>query len=102
MPVVYLSDHDIRGLLETMEVTCENQELAFDPDLQVQPCSIDLRLSDVFWKPSRTRQLWRLIGRRRTVVDLRHSHSHDLDPLRDWKRFLLRWATPSRSDLGPR
>lgn len=69
------------GLEET------DQEPPFDAANQVQPCSIDLRLSSVFWKRSRRRQIWRRLTRRGDyAVDLRRSQSHAIDPLRDWKR----------------
>jgi deoxycytidine triphosphate deaminase len=70
-----------------MSVTGPNQEHPFEPERQVQPCSIDLRISNVFWKPRRRRRIWRRILRREIVIDLRRSSIHDLNALRDWKRF---------------
>lgn len=87
---MYLSDQDIEALLPDLAIEGDTAGLAFDPNLQVQPCSIDLRVSNVFWKPSRRRRLWRRALRLRdTAIDLRRSHIHDLDPRRDWKRVEL-------------
>jgi deoxycytidine triphosphate deaminase len=87
---MYLADRDIRELLPVLRMEGERDGHPFDPDRQIQPCSIDLRVSSVFWKPSRRRRLWRrLLARRETAIDLRRSHVHDLDPRRDWKRVVL-------------
>ena len=51
---MYLSDKDIHGKLPELDIDCENPDYPFDANAQIQPCSIDLRLSNVFWKP-RTR-----------------------------------------------
>jgi deoxycytidine triphosphate deaminase len=87
---VYLADRDIRALLPELGIEGPDPDRPFSPD-QIQPCSIDLRISNVFWKPSRRRRLSRrlLLWRRAYVVDLRRSGAHDLDPLRDWKRLQL-------------
>jgi deoxycytidine triphosphate deaminase len=62
----------------------------YDEAEQVQPCSIDLRVSNIFWKASRTRRLRRrLLPRQGVTIDLRRSQIHDLDPLRDWSRVEL-------------
>ncbi|HEY2282112.1 MAG TPA: dCTP deaminase [Solirubrobacteraceae bacterium] len=83
---MYLTDRDIRVLSDEMGLTGPNPEHPFEPDRQIQPCSIDLRISNVFWKPRRRRRLWRRILGREIVIDLRRSNIHDLDALRDWKR----------------
>jgi len=85
---VYMSDHEIRGLLGDMGIDGPNTDHPFEPDRQIQPCSIDLRISNVFWKPRRQRRVWRrLMPWRDIAIDLRRSSLHDLDPIRDWKRF---------------
>jgi deoxycytidine triphosphate deaminase len=88
---VYVSDHELRGLLGEMDLggADDGAAAAFDPDTQIQPCSIDLRISNVFWKPSRRRRIVRRLGRRVGSVDLRHAGAHDLEPLRDWKQYVL-------------
>jgi deoxycytidine triphosphate deaminase len=84
---MYLADHEIRQLLPELRIEGPNERYPFEPNEQIQPCSIDLRVAHVFWKPSRRRRLWRRLLPGRTVtIDLRRSHVHDLDPRRDWKR----------------
>jgi len=86
-PGVYVTDHEIHGMLDDLGLGKQNQAPAFDAANQVQPCSIDLRLSSVFWKRSRRRQIWRWLTRRGDyAVDLRRSQAHAIEPLRDWKR----------------
>ncbi|HWT92980.1 MAG TPA: dCTP deaminase [Solirubrobacteraceae bacterium] len=88
---MYLADTEIRALLPEMELTCPNSAHQFDESTQVQPCSIDLRISNVFWRPSRRRRIWRrLLPGREHRIDLRHSQIQDLDPLRDWKQSNLK------------
>lgn len=85
---MYLTDREIRGLVAEMGIEGPNPEHPFEADRQIQPCSIDLRVSGVFWKPRRRRRLWRrLMPWREIAIDLRRSSLHDLDPIRDWKRF---------------
>jgi deoxycytidine triphosphate deaminase len=85
---MYIVDRDINGLLDEMGIEGPNPAHPFEPGSQVQPCSIDLRVSEVFWRPRRRRTLWRrLTPWRDRVIDLRRSSIHDLSPLRDWKRF---------------
>jgi deoxycytidine triphosphate deaminase len=88
---MYLSDVDIRALLPEMRLHCPDAAHGFDEETQVQPCSIDLRVSNVFWRPSRRRRMWRrlALGSEHSI-DLRRSQLQDLDPLRDWKRVELR------------
>jgi deoxycytidine triphosphate deaminase len=85
---MYLADHEIKALNDKLELQGPNPSHPFEPDRQIQPCSIDLRVSDVFWKPRRRRHLLRrLMPWREITIDLRRSTIHDLDPIRDWKRF---------------
>lgn len=87
--LVYLSDRDIRQLLPQLDLTTDSAR-PFDPRTQIQPCSIDLRISNVFWKPIRRRRLWkRALLRRDTAIDLRRSRVQDLDRVRDWRRVEL-------------
>lgn len=84
---MYITDHEIHAMLGEIGLQDQEQEPAFDAAEQVQPCSIDMRLSTVFWKRSRRRQIWRKLTRRGDyAVDLRRTQAHALDPLRDWKR----------------
>lgn len=86
---MYLSDRELTALLQELDVQTDDPNHPFVADEQIQPCSIDLRLSNVFWQPSRrARFLRQLLGRRRPL-DLRRSHLEELAPRRDWKRVEL-------------
>ena len=85
---MYLADHEIKALGDEMKIAGSNPDHPFEPERQIQPCSIDLRISDVFWKPRRRRRLWRqLMPWREVTIDLRRSSINALDPIRDWKKF---------------
>jgi deoxycytidine triphosphate deaminase len=76
---VYLTDNEIRERLGELEFVCDNPEYPFAPEDQIQPCSIDLRLSNVFWEPSR-----------RSPIDLRRSQLLELAPHRYWRQRVLK------------
>ena len=85
---MYLADHEIKALSDQLQIVGPHPEHPFEPGRQIQPCSVDLRISNVFWKPRRRRRLWRrLMPWREITIDLRRSNIHALDPIRDWKRF---------------
>jgi deoxycytidine triphosphate deaminase len=87
---MYLSDRDIKDLLPALGIEASHPKHPFDPEGQIQPASIDLRLSDTFWKPSRRRNTLRSpLARHRPAVDLRESHMQELDPRRDWRPVKL-------------
>lgn len=50
-----LADVDLKARLVDLEIETPNPNFPFYEDLQIQPCSIDLRLSEVFWLPRRGR-----------------------------------------------
>ena len=52
-----LSDGDIVARLEDIGIVASNPNFPFQQDHQVQPCSIDLRLSEVAWRPRRFRSI---------------------------------------------
>lgn len=84
---MYLSDRDIRATLPKLEIHTSHPDHPFDLE-QIQPCSIDLRLSNVFW--SRRRSHWvRRILKRGPTVDLRRSHVQEIDPRREWRKTEL-------------
>lgn len=88
---MYLADHEIRARSDVLEFEGQNPDHPFEPDRQIQPCSVDLRVSHVFWRPLRRRHLWRRLAPWREVtIDLGRSNMHDLDPIRDWKEFEVR------------
>ncbi len=85
---MYLSDRDIRDLLPELSFEGNHPNHLFNADEQVQPCSVDLRLSNVFWRKRRGHWLKRLL-RRGPTVDLRKSHMQLLDPRREWRKVEL-------------
>src|ERR1017187_3916268 len=67
---MYLVDRDIKALSGELNLEGPNPDHPFDPDSQIQPCSIDLRISNIFWRPSRRRRLWRrLLPWREVTID---------------------------------
>jgi deoxycytidine triphosphate deaminase len=74
---MYLTDAEIRQRLPELDIVTD-PESPFDAGQQIQPCSIDLRLSGVYW---------RYTGRR--TVDLRMGHLLELNPRRHWVRHEL-------------
>lgn len=76
---MYLSDRDIKAILGTLSITTDHPNHVFDPGECIQPCSIDLLLSNVFWKP---------IGR--ATIDLRKSKLLELSPRRHWRKIELK------------
>ena len=84
---MYLSDREIKALLPDLGIDGPNSTLPFDPNGQIQPCSIDLRVANVFWVRRRGRRVgrWRRPGRA-YAIDLRRAHVNELDPRRDWRR----------------
>lgn len=76
---MYLCDRDIIELLPQLKICTDNKDFPFVPDEQIQPCSIDLRLSNVFWIPAR-----------RGAIDLRKSRLLELSPRRHWKKVVLK------------
>lgn len=74
---MYLTDDEIIARLSEFEFDTPDPRWPFDAATQVQPCSIDLRVSTVFWKPK---------GRRRPI-DLGRSRVLELQPRRYWKRY---------------
>jgi deoxycytidine triphosphate deaminase len=75
---MYLCDHHLRELLPQLKIEIEEGSDAFNVDDQVQPASIDIRLSHVFWRP-----------RRRFTIDLRRSRLLEIEPRRYYKRTRL-------------
>jgi len=76
---MYLSDIDIRDVLGEMDIVCDDPQSPFDADAQIQPCSVDIRLSNVFWVPKHEVK----------GIDLRRTALLELDPRRYWKKRVL-------------
>ena len=75
---MYLSDSKIVELLPQLDIVTDMEGHRFDPNRQVQPCSIDLSLSPVFWRE-----------RKKGLVDLRRSQLQELSPRHNWRRLTL-------------
>jgi deoxycytidine triphosphate deaminase len=82
---MYLTDHQIKDRLNEFELQAEHADLPFDASRQIGPCSIDLRLSLVYWTPRRKNRLGR-----HPVIDLERSQLRELSPARGWRRHELR------------
>ena len=75
---MYLCDKNILLILPELNFETNNPSISFDPHEQIQPSSIDLRLSNVFWIPQRAK-----------AIDLRKSALLELAPRRYWKKRVL-------------
>lgn len=76
-----LADRALHDLLESIHPVAEEGADAFDADAQVQPASIDLRLSMVFWRP-----------KKRFALDLRRARLLEIEPRRYYKRVDLKFG----------
>jgi len=75
---MYLSDNDIRAKLPDLNIECLDTHHQFNENDQIQPCSIDLRLDNVFWK-------FKKVG----TIDLRKRKLLELSPRRYFDRIVL-------------
>jgi deoxycytidine triphosphate deaminase len=75
---MYLCDSDLHQLLPAMRILSEDGAEPFQPDEQIQPSSVDLRLSAVFWKPLK-----------RFTIDLRRPRLLEVNPRRYYRRVAL-------------
>lgn len=80
---MYLTDQDIHSRIQEFQFQAEPGFDDFDPNEQIGPCSVDLRLSSVYWKPEPPRP-WRL--GRRLPLDLTRSAIMEANPTRGWRR----------------
>jgi len=76
---MYLADSELREKLKEMNIVSDSADQPFSEQEQIQPCSVDLRLSNIFWIPRRIKSL-----------DLRKSALLELDPRRFWRKKALR------------
>lgn len=81
---MYLTDKQLQARLAEFRFESEDGDRPFDPDEQIGPCSVDLRLSRVYWRRKRT---W---GRKGPIIDLGKTRLMELDPRRRWERCELR------------
>ncbi|MEW6621008.1 MAG: dCTP deaminase [bacterium] len=75
---MYLCDKDIYKKLPEINFVANNSENPFVPDDQIQPCSVDLRLDNIFWIP-----------RKRFTIDLRKTKLLEIEPRRYYKKVIL-------------
>lgn len=75
---MYVCDRDLRSLLPSIAVAVEEGAEPFDAESQIQPASIDFRLSAVFWKPVK-----------KSPIDLRRSRLLELNPRRYYRKRTL-------------
>lgn len=85
---MYASDTTIRELLDVLDISTTSEAPPFEPDDQIQPCSIDLRVDHVFWRPRHVR--WQRVRRSHRVLDLRRHRFQEISPRRHWKRMVLK------------
>lgn len=62
-----------------MAIECDSPDEPFRPEEQIQPCSVDLRLGDVFWEPVHGK-----------AIDLRKSRLLELAPRRYWRKKVIK------------
>lgn len=95
---MYAPDSRIRELLTDLDFETEFDDPAFSADLQIQPCSVDLRVGHVFWKPARPLRLWR--PGQTEEIDLRSSIQHRISPERHWRQVTLKAGESIRIKPG--
>lgn len=77
---MYLIDKEIRDVLLHLNIETSHPEHPFLADEQIQPCSIDIRLSNIFWLPVN----------KRSKIDLRKSKLAEMSPRRHWRPITLK------------
>jgi deoxycytidine triphosphate deaminase len=71
---VYLVDTEIREQLGALDIRTPSAEHPFDVGLQVQPCSIDLRIDSLVWRAGG-----------RGTIDMRKALKDKIHPRRGWR-----------------
>ncbi|MEU9407540.1 dCTP deaminase [Streptomyces sp. NPDC048281] len=96
---MYAADKTIREILPDLGIEARLPNYGFDPDRQIQPCSIDLRLDTHFWKARKVPRPpgWRFW--RRPVLDIRNKQLQELAPRRRWKK--VKYRPGEAIDLKP-
>ncbi len=77
---MFLSDTNIRSILDSLQIGTSNPDRPFDVEKQVQPASIDLRIDRVFWLERK---------RPKGILDLQASIVDQIDARRYWSRIEL-------------
>lgn len=75
---MYLTDRQIKTRIDALQFEVPNGFDPFDPDTQIQPCSVDLRLGVKFW-----------VQRSKADLDLRKSRLLEVNPRKHWKEHII-------------
>ncbi|MFC3495940.1 dCTP deaminase [Glycomyces rhizosphaerae] len=92
---MYLADVDIRAHLNEINFSCRLPQHPFNPDLQIGPASVDIRIDTVFWVPKRKppRRWSRTSSEKRwrsaDIVDLRRQDVYETQPTLHWRQRRL-------------
>lgn len=86
---MYLSDNEIHNCLKDLDISVSGEGGVFLPDEQIQPCSIDLRLSDIFWIPKEDFK-----------VDLRYVRGLAVFPEEHYTEYKINHNNPIALDPG--
>ena len=81
---MYLSNNEILEILDEMEFEIPTEKYPFNPIEQVRLCSIDIRLSNVFWYQKKLK--W---GQ---SIDLKHGKLFEISPTRLWKKRIFEYS----------
>ena len=76
---MYLSDKDLAEKWQEIYIECDNSNCDTECNKNIQPCSADLCLSNIFWEPLKHKP-----------IDLRKSVLLEIAPRRYWKKRTLR------------
>jgi deoxycytidine triphosphate deaminase len=74
---MYLSNKELIAILPEMEISGTDDRFPFEPDRQIQLCSIDLRVSNIFWRQKKVHR----------IIDLGQKKVFELSPRGEWKKF---------------
>lgn len=77
---MYLIDRELYEALPQLNIQTDEPAHPFLPAEQIQPCSIDIRLSNIFWLPQK----------KRSTIDLRKSKLAEISPRRHWRRIAIK------------
>ncbi len=76
---MYLSNTEINAIINRLEITVPDENHPFLHQDQIQLCSIDLRVSNIFWKQKKSL----------FAIDLHKNKLAELSPRRLWKKVIL-------------
>lgn len=76
---MYLTDKELHKISGAVISECNHPDHAFDSGKQIKTCSIDIRVSNIFWIPKR----------QRNSFDLGRRNIFEVSPRRMWKKIVL-------------